>query len=127
MIWFEAHLSLLYRDLGALDVLSIHSFIHSSMTQICESYPIRFNRLYDNKKCVNTVSTKKRVHFGNKICTAMSHINISYVIVSYICVVKCKQNTKKTIHIFDSSIKTQDNLRLTSVIYVVRALAHTSC
>ena len=27
MIWFEAPLSLLYRDLGALEVLSIHSFI----------------------------------------------------------------------------------------------------
>ena len=26
MIWFEAPLSLLYRDLGALEVLSIHSF-----------------------------------------------------------------------------------------------------
>ena len=29
MIWFEAPLSLLYRDLGALEVLSIHSFIHN--------------------------------------------------------------------------------------------------
>ena len=29
MIWFEAPLSLLYRDLGALEVLSIHSFIHT--------------------------------------------------------------------------------------------------
>ena len=29
MIWFEAPLSLLYRDLGALEVLSIHLSIHT--------------------------------------------------------------------------------------------------
>ena len=61
------------------------------------TYFVKVTRLNSTDYTIKTLHMPKS-HHSNKL----------YVLISF-CVIKCKQNTKKTIHIVDSSIEMHGN------------------